>query len=101
MLPIKELQTCDINTAGKFLSLLPGCDACFPPASGLGREEDVKGHGGRCFQTLNLVMRALDVGMGLSAWMWQRHPLGTGCSLWSSPRCDFNIHKSIGHATQV
>ena len=101
MLPIKELQTCDINTAGNFFRLLPGCDACFPPASGLGREEDVKGHGGRCFQSLSLAARALDVGMGLSAWMWQRHPSGTGCSLWSSHCWDFNVHKLIGHTTQV
>lgn len=42
MLPIKELQTCDINTAGNFFRLLPECDACFPPASGLGGKEDIK-----------------------------------------------------------
>lgn len=69
MLPIKESQTCDTNTAGNFSSLLPGCDACFPPTSGLGGEENVKGHGGCCFQGLCLAMRALGVGLGLSAWM--------------------------------
>ena len=69
MLPVKESQTCDTNTAGNFFSLLPGCDACFPPASGLGGEENVKGHGGCCFQGLSVAMRAL-------ALVWDSQP---GC----------------------